>query len=205
MRRAYQSATAQESEFCGASIRGHSLFAATRIVPENNVGVGPTPATLVLVKAIRTDTPSRGTAWVVMQFTLMLALLAAAPIWRAQWSGWLAPAMGVVLLFVGGWIGVRGGRDLGSHRTPFPRPKEDGQLVTSGVYAQIRHPLYAAVIVLGFAWVLLWRSEPALALAVLQVPFFDAKARREERWLRERFPEYSDYMKRVKRFIPGLY
>jgi len=148
---------------------------------------------------------SRGTVWVVIQFALMMAILVVAPLWRAQWSGWWAPATGGALLVLGGWVGKRGDLDLGSQRTPFPRPKDDGQLVTRGIYARIRHPLYAAVIALGFAWALLWRSEPALILAALQVPFFDAKARREERWLRERFPDYPDYMKRVKRFIPGLY
>jgi protein-S-isoprenylcysteine O-methyltransferase Ste14 len=37
------------------------------------------------------------------------------------------------------------------------------------------------------------------------MPFFDLKARREERWLRERFADYDDYARRVKRFIPGFY
>ncbi|HMO66592.1 MAG TPA: methyltransferase, partial [Verrucomicrobiota bacterium] len=99
-------------------------------------------------------------------------------------------------------LGVRGVRDLGRHRTPFPRPRPDAELVTTGIYARLRHPLYAAVIVLGLAWALLWRSWPALVLAVVQVPFFDAKARAEERRLRERFPGYVDYARRVGRFLP---
>lgn len=151
------------------------------------------------------DTASRGSPWVVAQFALMVAGLAAGPIWRAPRSGWLAFAMGIALLLVGAWLGLRGKRDLGSQRTPFPRPKDDAQLVTTGIYARLRHPLYAAVIALGFAWALLWQSWPALALAALQIFFFDAKARREERWLRERFPNYAAYAQRVKRFIPGLY
>lgn len=151
------------------------------------------------------STAARGTGWVVVQFALMFALLAAGAAWRAQWPGWPVPAAGIALLGLGAWLGLRGKRDLGRHRTPFPRPKEDGQLVTSGLYALARHPLYTAVIVLGFAWALLWRSWPALALAVLQAAFLDAKARREERLLRERFPAYDGYAGRVKRFIPGLY
>lgn len=148
---------------------------------------------------------SRGAAWVVAQFTLMLALLAAAPLWRGQWSGPWTWVAGGVLLAVGAWAGVRGERDLGQHRTPHPRAKDDIQLITTGIYARVRHPLYLAVIALGFAWAVLWRSEPALGLAAAQAPFFDAKARREEHWLRERFAGYDDYARRVKRFIPGLY
>jgi len=147
----------------------------------------------------------RGTGWVVVQFTLMLAGLAAGPVWRSQWSGWWTWVLGGVFLLVGAWAGIRGERDLGRHRTPFPRPKDDGQLVTTGIYGVVRHPLYLAVMSLGFAWALLWCSAPALALAVLQVPFFDAKARREERWLRGCFASYEDYARRVSRFLPGLY
>lgn len=148
---------------------------------------------------------SRGTAWVLLQFTLMFALLAAAPLWRGQWSGGWTLLPGVVLLAMAAWVGIRGARDLGKHRTAFPRPKDDTRLVTTGIYARVRHPLYLAVIALGFAWALLWQSWPALALAAAQVPFFDAKARREERWLRERFPDYAGYARRVQRLIPGVY
>jgi protein-S-isoprenylcysteine O-methyltransferase Ste14 len=147
----------------------------------------------------------RGTGWVVVQFALMFAILAAGPLWRAQWSDWWTWALGGALLLVGAWAGLRGKRDLGAQRTPFPQPKDDGQLITTGIYARFRHPLYLSVIALGFAWALLWRSGPALALAALQMPFFDLKARREERWLRERFADYDDYARRVKRFIPGFY
>jgi len=147
----------------------------------------------------------RGIAWVIVQFALMFALLAAGLLWRAQWSGWWTWVLGGALLVLGAWTGLRGERNLGQHRTPFPRPKEASQLITSGIYARMRHPLYLSVIALGFAWALLWRSWPALSLAVLQALFFDAKARREESWLRERFSHYDDYTCRVKRFIPGLY
>ena len=147
----------------------------------------------------------RGTGWVVVQFALMLAILAAGPLWRAQWSGGWTWVMGGALLLLGAWAGLRGDRDLGAQRTPFLQPKDDGQLITTGIYARVRHPLYLSVIALGFAWALLWRSGPALALAMLQLPFFDLKARREERWLRERYAGYDDYARRVKRFIPGLY
>jgi protein-S-isoprenylcysteine O-methyltransferase Ste14 len=35
--------------------------------------------------------------------------------------------------------------------------------------------------------------------------FFDAKARHEERWLRQKFPAYAAYAQQVRRFIPWLY
>jgi len=35
--------------------------------------------------------------------------------------------------------------------------------------------------------------------------FFHLKSRREERWLVERYPEYADYQKRVKKIIPFIW
>lgn len=150
-------------------------------------------------------TRGRGAGWVAAQFALMAALLAAGPLWRAQWSGWWNLLVGGALVMLGAWAGIQGDRHLGRHRTPFPRPNTDGQLVTSGIYARVRHPLYLAVILLGFGWALLWRSAPALMVALVQLPFFDAKARVEEQWLRQKYPVYGDYARRVKRFIPGFY
>ena len=147
----------------------------------------------------------RGTGWVVVQFALMAALLMAGPVYRATWSGgWTWPLAGA-LLAIGSWAGILGKRDLGAQRTPYVAPKDDGCLVTTGIYARVRHPLYLGVIALGFSWALLWRSGPALALAALQIPFLDLKARREEHCLRERYAGYAGYARRVKRFIPGLY
>lgn len=148
---------------------------------------------------------ARGTGWVAVQFALALAGLSAGPLWHSQWTGTAWLAGGAVFIALSALTGLLGKRDIGTTRTPFPRPKHDARLVTSGIYACVRHPLYLSVICLGFGWALLWRSWPALALAAVQIPFFDAKARREERWLSTQFPEFTDYARRVKRFIPGVY
>lgn len=146
-----------------------------------------------------------GTGWVVVQFALMGALLSTGPVYRAAWSGGWIRSFAGVLLAIGAWAGILGKRDLGAHRTPFTRPKDDGCLVTTGIHARVRHPLYLGVIAPGFSWALLWRSGPALALAAMQIPFFDLKARREEHWLRERYAGYAGHARRVNRFVPGLY
>lgn len=150
------------------------------------------------------ESTSRGGAWVATQFVLMLALLGAGPMWRGQWDARSAFA-GAVLVLIGAWLGIAGVRVLGVNRTPFPAPKSGSELVTTGIYARVRHPLYASVIALGFGWALLWRSAPALALAAVQVVFFGLKAQLEERLLRAQFPGYADYAARVPRFLPRLF
>jgi protein-S-isoprenylcysteine O-methyltransferase Ste14 len=69
----------------------------------------------------------------------------------------------------------------------------------------MRHPLYMAVICAALGWSLIWQSWPALATSLALAAFFDTKARHEERWLRQQFPDYADYERRVRRFIPWIY
>lgn len=139
------------------------------------------------------------------QSVLMITGLALGPLCRNQWHG---PGF-----FVGGWFlcvagavfGIAGAITLGRNRTMFPKPRENGTLIRHGIYGWVRHPLYTSVMLLAFGWGLLWRSGPSLLAAVALVFFFDAKARREERCLRDRFADYAAYQKQVRRFIPWLY
>jgi protein-S-isoprenylcysteine O-methyltransferase Ste14 len=78
-------------------------------------------------------------------------------------------------------------------------------MVQSGIYSWMRHPLYTSVICGTLGWSLIWQSWPALAASLVLALLLDAKARHEERWLRQQFPEYAKYEKRVRRFIPGVY
>ncbi len=52
---------------------------------------------------------------------------------------------------------------------------------------------------------MVWQSWPAFLAAAMLIPFFHAKARHEERRLREKFPDYAEYERRVRRFIPRIY
>ncbi len=147
-----------------------------------------------------------GRGWVLAQSFLLLALVAAGPLGKDydKVEG-LIIEIGIVLFVVGAYLGVRGVRDLGRNRTPFPAPLADAELVMSGVYRWWRHPLYASLIYAGFGWALLWHSGPALFVAVMNALFFYAKARCEERHLLERFPQYAEYMRRTDYLIPGIW
>lgn len=149
---------------------------------------------------------TRGGVWVIVQFILMSGLFIAGP-WGESWlSGTLATrSAALALIAVGAWFGIAGVRDLGAQRTPLPKPIPGAQLVQKGVYALVRHPLYASLIWLGAGWALLFCSLPALVVALIQLVFLDMKARREEQWLRETFADYAGYAARVKRFIPRVY
>jgi len=86
----------------------------------------------------------------------------------------------------------------------FPEPRAHARLVTTGPYALVRHPMYLAVLLLAAGFALGWQGMPHLAALVLLAVVLHAKASREERLLRQRFPEYAAYAARTARLIPGL-
>ena len=155
----------------------------------------------------RVSFAERGGWWVVAQ-VLLLAIAAILQPWTARAGGGFGHPLqwlGIVLVVVGSLAVLAGFVGLGRSLTPFPRPRERAQLATHGVYRFVRHLVYAGVLLAVFGWALAWLSVAGTAFFVLLAIFFDRKARREERWLRERFPEYAAYARRVRRFIPGIY
>lgn len=144
----------------------------------------------------------RGGAWVLTQSALLGAVAVLAVFFRGGgFHPWVV-IPGVALLLIGAGVALAGALALGSNLTPFPKPGEQAQLVRHGIYAVIRHPLYTSVIAGSIGWALVWQSWLALLVATSLIPFFQAKARREERWLREKFPEYAGYQRQVRGFVP---
>ncbi|MCS6841048.1 MAG: isoprenylcysteine carboxylmethyltransferase family protein [Roseiflexus sp.] len=162
------------------------------------------------VQSIIQTFTERGGWWVVIQFVLLFALalapselsgLPALPFLREQGAliaGFVLGGCGIALAGIGLL-------HLGANLTPFPRPRDDGTLIQHGVYAIVRHPIYSGIVLGAFGWSLVRGSGIALALSVVLLVFFHFKSRREERWLIERYPEYADYQKRVKKLIPFIW
>lgn len=147
----------------------------------------------------------RGGLWVIGQGGLLLAVVGLALRFHGDWTRWAVIVPGAVLFALGGVIGLAGVLALKSNLTPLPKPREGCHLVRGGVYSLVRHPLYTSVMLAACGWALTWQSWPALLAALALAPFFHAKARREERWLREKFSAYAEYEKHVRRFIPWIY
>ena len=136
---------------------------------------------------------------------MMLAVAALGIVFRRNWDCAASIAIGVVLCALGAVFGIAGARALGRSRTAFPEPRETATLVRHGIYARVRHPLYTSVMLLSLGWGLIWGSWPACIVALLIAVFLNVKAKREEIWLREKFPDYSAYQKQARRFFPWLY
>jgi protein-S-isoprenylcysteine O-methyltransferase Ste14 len=80
--------------------------------------------------------------------------------------------------------------------------REEAVLITTGPYARVRHPLYGGMLfaILGSA---IGQSVLWLLPLLVYGPYFIRAARREEKQLRERFPDhYPAYMKRTRMLLP---
>ena len=110
--------------------------------------------------------------------------------------------LGAGLLAFGAVVAVWGIRSLGHSLTPGTEPLASGDLVTTGAYAHIRHPIYAGVVLLLAGYTLAWSNWTlALLLGFVALKFFRAKAGVEERLMSQRFPGYATYMRQVPRQV----
>lgn len=88
--------------------------------------------------------------------------------------------------------------------TVMPEPKEQGELITRGIYRLVRHPMYLSVLLcaigasLAYAEIWKWPGSGLLMLVLVM------KMRREEKLLCSRYPGYASYRKKVKAIIPFI-
>jgi len=87
---------------------------------------------------------------------------------------------------------------------PAANPTEGG-LVRTGPYRYIRHPIYTAACLFGWAGILVHLSLASVAFGVLL--FLGALVRMlaEERLVKQRYPDYVEYSKVTSRMIPHVF
>jgi protein-S-isoprenylcysteine O-methyltransferase Ste14 len=80
-----------------------------------------------------------------------------------------------------------------------------GTLATTGPYAYVRHPQYAAFVVIMFGFLLQWPTLITLAMFPVLAFMYVRLALAEEREVRVQFgAEYARYAARTPRFVPRL-
>lgn len=158
-------------------------------------------------------TPSRKSRgeWFVAGQLLLIALLLLGPRTLPGWpsvppfSILIVAIPGAALVLAGVTLLIAGGLKLGRSLTALPYPSEHGALVQTGPYRLVRHPMYSGGILFAYGWALLVHGPLTAVYATIILVFLDIKSRREERWLRERYPDYAAYQRRVKKLIPSIY
>ncbi|HET8785759.1 MAG TPA: isoprenylcysteine carboxylmethyltransferase family protein, partial [Candidatus Limnocylindrales bacterium] len=143
----------------------------------------------------------------LLQAVLIVVVVAAVWSLGPDWSGPLrlvGYVVGVALLGIGLILILRGVSDLGRARTPVPRPREGGELVETGIYAVVRHPIYAGLMFAAVGGAVINASLIALALTACLAVVLWLKSMVEEAWLVQRYPGYAAYRARTGRFMPRV-
>jgi protein-S-isoprenylcysteine O-methyltransferase Ste14 len=114
-------------------------------------------------------------------------------------------AVGLAVFFLGLAIAVWARLHIGSNwGTPMAR-KDEPDLVTSGPYRWVRHPIYSGLI-LAVTGIALAVSLWGLIAVALLAGFFVYSATREEAYLTELFPDsYPVYRRSTKMLIPFIF
>jgi len=119
------------------------------------------------------------------------------------WQAWLGAAVFAAAL----WLFRRTHRDLGRNWSVTLEVRERHNLVTSGVYSRVRHPMYSAFWLWALAQALLlpnWIAGPAGLVGFGTL--FVLRVGREEELMIETFgDDYRRYMARTARIVPGIY
>lgn len=114
--------------------------------------------------------------------------------WLARPS-WRSLAVGFLLILPGLFI-----RALASGHV-----RKNEALATSGPYAYTRNPLYLGSLLIGIGFALAARSWwIGGVLVAMFFAIYMPVIRSEEAFLREKFPEFNDYARRVPRMLPRL-
>jgi protein-S-isoprenylcysteine O-methyltransferase Ste14 len=117
-----------------------------------------------------------------------------------KWMGWPAAS----LYAFGVWLFFRAHADLGKYWSPGLEIKEGHQLITTGVFKWVRHPMYAAFVAIAVAQIFMlqnWIIGPAFLVSA--IPFYLHRVKREEKMLINKFgSEYIDYKNCTGEVIP---
>lgn len=115
-------------------------------------------------------------------------------------------ALSLFLVLLGvGLLQLSGKPDSARNDAPMFEFEKTTQLVTTGIYRHIRHPIYASLFFLCWGFFFKQPSWLAGLLAMVACGFLIASARAEEAENIRYFGEaYREYMKRTKMFVPFI-
>jgi protein-S-isoprenylcysteine O-methyltransferase Ste14 len=167
-------------------------------------------ADLLVGEDSETVPAARGLNERVLNELPVLILFAAAPfertyIWGGQGPTWLS-ALGLLLALVGLWLAL-GSRIQLHFFSSDHSGRERVVLVKTGFFRYIRHPVYAGIMLVLFAWPLVYGAPIVMILTLI---IGGAIARRQiltdETVLRARFgEEFEEYCRTTDALIPSIW
>ena len=106
--------------------------------------------------------------------------------------------VGVLIIIIALIILLVAIKDLGRNLSPFPRPINNSNLVTTGIYRFTRHPMYYSLIFISFGVFITKLSIYYLFLSISLILIIKFKIALEEQYLKNKFKNYLLYKNEVK-------
>jgi protein-S-isoprenylcysteine O-methyltransferase Ste14 len=148
------------------------------------------------------DARHQRVGWALVAAQFVLIGLCVLPVGPVLGTGQLRP-LGLVALVLAVVVGGLAVLAMGTDTRVHPVPGQSAMLRTNGVYAVIRHPMYAAVLLACLGVTLSTGRVLSIVSCVVLMAVLHIKARFEDRLLAGRFgPQYAAYAARVPAIIP---
>ena len=106
--------------------------------------------------------------------------------------------LGILIIIIAFIIMLVSIKDLGRNLSPFPRPTNNCNLVTTGIYRFTRHPMYYSLIFISIGVFIIKLSNYNLFLTISLALIIKLKIALEEKYLINKFKNYLLYKNEVK-------
>ena len=106
--------------------------------------------------------------------------------------------LGILIIIIAFIIMLVSIKDLGRNLSPFPRPINNSNLVTTGIYRFTRHPMYYSLIFISIGFFIIKLSIYYLFLTISLALIIKFKIALEEKYLMNKFKNYLLYKNEVK-------
>lgn len=156
-----------------------------------------------------TDTRRRQPEWTFYAVNIpywLLITLGIAEHWsRPTHPGWPMVLIGASLAAAGVAIRVVCHYQLAGGFSPFVELAPEHQLIDTGLYRRVRHPMYLGTLLMLVGLPLLLASRVAGGCAAVATVGLVVRITKEERLLRDQLPGYAEYMQHTWRVLPGMW
>ena len=154
----------------------------------------------------------KGWSWDYTLFIIAMSLVVILQPWLAPWLGWTTTLLwgsalqiiGSMLVLLSFGLHIWARRHLRRFYTERVEVQQNHQVINTGPYALMRHPIITTFFGLAISVFLINPSLPTLTAMIYTFWDFLGAARKEEQLLLDALPEYAAYMAETPRFLPRI-
>ena len=138
--------------------------------------------------------------FVSIQVVLFLVYFLPVELLVLNVAEWLRYS-GLVVAILGLVIGIIALLQINTKISPFPTPVLKSELIIYGAFSISRHPIYMSILAITLGYAVFEASLFKFIIFLLLWLLFYFKSKYEEQLLADKFPQYSNYQQKTRRFI----